>query len=64
MTPAVVKEVLANIDVERFVFGSILLDDSVFIEIAGSLQSGDFYQLPTHLSVVPFCQGDWTSLTA
>ena len=32
----------ANIDAERFVLGSILLDDSVFIDIAGALQAGDF----------------------
>src|SRR6202011_5553571 len=32
----------ANLDAERFVLGSILMDDSSFIQIAGSLEAGDF----------------------
>ena len=32
----------ANLDAERFVLGSILMDDSSFIQIAGSLDAGDF----------------------
>ena len=39
---ALEKGLPANVDAERFVLGSILLDDSVFIEIAGALQAGDF----------------------
>src|SRR5450755_1397463 len=39
---ALEKGLPANIDAERFVLGSILLDGSVFIEIAGALQAGDF----------------------
>ena len=39
---ALEKGLPANIDAERFVLGSILLDDAVFIEIAGVLQTGDF----------------------
>jgi replicative DNA helicase len=32
----------ANVDAERFVLGSILLDDSVFLGVAGSLDAEDF----------------------
>ena len=32
----------ANLDAERFVLGSILMDDSSFIPIAGTLQADDF----------------------
>src|SRR3984893_11352135 len=32
----------SNVDAERFILGSVLLDDSVFIEVAGALQAGDF----------------------
>src|SRR5215469_7792900 len=32
----------ANTDAEKFVLGSILLDDSVFIDIAGALTAADF----------------------
>lgn len=32
----------ANLDAERFVLGSILMDDATFISIAGSLQADDF----------------------
>jgi replicative DNA helicase len=39
---ALEKGLPANIDAEKFVLGSILLDDSNFIEIAGSLTAGDF----------------------
>src|ERR1700722_18964562 len=39
---ALEKGLPANIDAEKFVLGSILLDDSVFIEVAGALQAGDF----------------------
>src|SRR3984893_18105765 len=43
-TSAVVLEkgLPANLDAERFVLGSILLDDSYFIQTAGSLQADDF----------------------
>jgi replicative DNA helicase len=39
---ALEKGLPANIDAERFILGSILLDDAVFIEVAGALQAGDF----------------------
>src|ERR1700755_1584037 len=39
---ALEKGLPANVDAERFVLGSILLDDSVFIEVAGALQANDF----------------------
>src|SRR5215813_10833605 len=39
---ALEKGLPANIDAERFVLGSILLDDSRFVEIAGVLQGSDF----------------------
>src|ERR1700676_1321912 len=45
MSPSVValeKGLPANLDAERFVLGSILLDDSYFIQAAGALQSDDF----------------------
>lgn len=32
----------ANVDAEKFLLGSILLDDSVFDEVASALQAGDF----------------------
>lgn len=32
----------ANIDAEKFLLGSILLDDGVFLEIASALEAGDF----------------------
>jgi len=31
-----------NVDAERFVLGSILLDDNLFIQAAGSLEPDDF----------------------
>lgn len=36
------KGLPANLDAERFVLGSILLDDSYFIQTAGQLEAGDF----------------------
>ena len=36
------KGLPANLDAERFVLGSILLDDSYFIQTAGALQADDF----------------------
>ncbi|HTM49751.1 MAG TPA: replicative DNA helicase [Bryobacteraceae bacterium] len=43
-TPAAVLEkgLPANLDAERFVLGAILLDDSYYIQTAGSLQAEDF----------------------
>ena len=45
MLPSVValeKGLPANLDAERFVLGSILLDDSYFIQTAGALDADDF----------------------
>jgi replicative DNA helicase len=39
---ALAKGLPANLDAERFVLGSILLDDSTFIETAGVLEAADF----------------------
>jgi len=39
---SVEKGLPVNVDAERFVLGSILLDDSVFIQAAGSLEAEDF----------------------
>src|SRR5580698_3675319 len=36
------KGLPSNLDAERFVLGSILLNDSLYIQAAGELQSGDF----------------------
>ncbi len=36
------KGLPANVDAERFVLGAILLDDSQFLEVAGTLEAGDF----------------------
>src|SRR5436305_9625237 len=36
------KGLPTNVDAERFVLGSILLDDSFFIQAAGSLEAEDF----------------------
>ena len=44
---ALEKGLPANIDAERFILGSILLNDSRFIEIAGSIAEEDF-QLEKH----------------
>src|SRR5579863_9583603 len=32
----------ANLDAERFVLGAILMDDALYIQVAGSLESEDF----------------------
>jgi len=42
VTVALDKGLPTNLDAERFVIGSILLDDSQFIQIAGTLEPGDF----------------------
>src|SRR3954449_2200741 len=39
---ALQKGLPANIDAEKFILGSVLLDDSRFIEIAGLLTNDDF----------------------
>jgi replicative DNA helicase len=39
---ALEKGLPSNVDAERFILGSILLDDSRFVEIAGVVQTGDF----------------------
>src|SRR5579864_6667292 len=39
---SVEKGLPTNVDAERFVLGSILLDDSFFIQAAGTLESDDF----------------------
>jgi replicative DNA helicase len=36
------KGLPSNLDAERFVLGSILLDDSAFIAVAGMLAAADF----------------------
>lgn len=36
------KGLPTNLDAERFVLGSILLDDALYIQAAGTLESGDF----------------------
>lgn len=42
-TPSSVEKGLpTNVDAERFVLGSILLDDSVYIQAAGTLEPDDF----------------------
>ena len=41
-TVALQKGLPANIDAERFILGSVLLDDSRFIDIAGILTNDDF----------------------
>jgi replicative DNA helicase len=40
--PASEKGLPANVDAERFVLGSILLDDSVYVQVAGTLEPEDF----------------------
>src|SRR5579862_428570 len=32
----------ANLDAERFVLGAVLMDDALFIQVAGTLEAGDF----------------------
>jgi replicative DNA helicase len=39
---ALQKGLPANIDAERFILGSVLLDDSRFIDIAGVITNADF----------------------
>ncbi|MBV8818849.1 MAG: replicative DNA helicase [Acidobacteriaceae bacterium] len=39
---ALEKGLPANLDAERFVLGSILVDDTVYIQVAGSLECEDF----------------------
>jgi replicative DNA helicase len=39
---AIDKGLPTNVDAEKFVLGSILLDDSFYIQAAGGLESGDF----------------------
>src|SRR5207244_2024712 len=39
---AIEKGLPVNVDAERFVLGSILLDDSFYIQAAGTLEAGDF----------------------
>src|ERR1700674_5718567 len=36
------KNLPTNVDAERFVLGSILLDDSFYVQAAGTLEVGDF----------------------
>ncbi len=36
------KGLPANVDAERFVLGAILLDDSQFVQVAGTLEANDF----------------------
>ena len=36
------KGLPVNLDAERFVLGSILLDDSLYVQAAGALQPDDF----------------------
>ena len=39
---AIEKGLPTNVDAERFVLGSILLDDSFYIQAAGTLDGNDF----------------------
>ena len=39
---ALEKGLPANLDAERYVLGSIMMDDATFISIAGTLQADDF----------------------
>src|SRR5205823_805677 len=41
-TNAIEKGLPTNVDAERFVLGSILLDDAVFVQAAGTLEADDF----------------------
>jgi replicative DNA helicase len=36
------KGLPANVDAERFVLGSILVDDQVFLQVAGVIEPEDF----------------------
>src|SRR5471030_2340447 len=39
---AIEKGLPTNVDAERFVLGSILLDENFFVQAAGTLEAGDF----------------------
>ena len=39
---ALEKGLPVNLDAERFVLGAILMDDSLYIQVAGTLQPEDF----------------------
>ena len=39
---ALEKGLPANLDAERFVLGAILMDDALYIQVAGTLEAGDF----------------------
>ena len=39
---ALEKGLPSNLDAERFVLGSILMDDSLFIQVAGEIEADDF----------------------
>ncbi len=39
---ALEKGLPVNLDAERFVLGAILMDDALYIQVAGSLEAGDF----------------------
>src|SRR5271157_1182277 len=41
-TTAIEKGLPTNVDAERFVLGSILLDDALYVEAAGTLEADDF----------------------
>ncbi|MGA9624414.1 MAG: replicative DNA helicase [Bryobacteraceae bacterium] len=41
-TSAIEKGLPTNVDAERFVLGSILLDDALYVQAAGTLEAGDF----------------------
>jgi replicative DNA helicase len=41
-TSAIEKGLPTNVDAERFVLGSILLDDTLFVQAAGTLEADDF----------------------
>jgi replicative DNA helicase len=41
-TNAIEKGLPTNVDAERFVLGSILLDDTLYVEAAGTLEADDF----------------------
>jgi replicative DNA helicase len=40
--PNAIEKGLTNVDAERFVLGSILLDDSLYVQAAGTLEADDF----------------------
>ncbi len=51
-TLALEKGLPSNVDAERFVLGSILLDDSAFLDVAGQLEPEDFC-LDKHRKIFP-----------